>query len=117
MVIKRGQLIWCDFKEGYGCCQGGKRPAVVVQNNTGNKFSTTTMVIPLTSKDKTKLPIHTKLTKDYDVAYKGNIMMAEQLTVIDKSQIIDVGDMLNEEDLKGLDRIIMKQLGLKVKIA
>lgn len=37
--------------------------------------------------------------------------------MIDKSQIIDVGDMLDEEDLKGLDRIIMKQLGLKAKIA
>jgi mRNA interferase MazF len=115
MIIKRGQLIWCDFEGSYGSRQGGKRPAVVVQNNTGNRFSTTTIVIPLTSREKTKLPVHTKLTKDYDIAYKGNIMMAEQLTVIDKSQIISTGGMLDKEDLNALDRIIAKQLSLHTK--
>lgn len=117
MIIKRGQLIWCNFQQCNGSCQGGKRPAVIVQNNTGNRFATTTMVIPITSREKNKLPVHTKLTRDYDIAYKGSIIMAEQLTVIDKSQIILTGDMLDEQDLRALDRIISIQLNLYMKSA
>jgi mRNA interferase MazF len=117
MNIKRGQLIWVDFKEGNGSCQGGKRPAVVVQNNTGNRFSTTTMVIPITSRAKNKLPVHSKLIRDYDIAYKGNIIMVEQLTVIDKSQIIFTGDMLDKEDLRAMERAICIQLNLRTNIA
>ena len=49
MSIRRGQLIWVDFIGGVGSCQRGRRPAVVIQNDVGNRFSTTTTVIPITS--------------------------------------------------------------------
>lgn len=117
MIIRRGQLIWVDFKGSSGCCQKGKRPAVVVQNNTGNKFSTTTTVVPITSREKTNLPVHTKLTKDYDIAHEGNIIMAEQITVIDKSQILSVGKILDDVDMKFLDRAMFIQLSLVGNIA
>ena len=38
LCIKMGQLVWVDFKERSGSCQSGKRPAVVIQNNVGNRF-------------------------------------------------------------------------------
>lgn len=117
MKIRRGQLVWVNFEKENGSCQSGKRPAVIVQNNTGNKFSTTTMVLPITSKNKNKMPVHTALSQEYDIAAKGNIIMAEQLTIIDKSQIMFIGDMLSEEDIKSVNRIILKQLSLKTSIA
>ena len=112
----RGQLFWVDFKERDGSCQSGKRPAVIIQNDIGNRFSTTTMVIPITSKNKRDLPVHIKLTKDYDIAYKGNILMAEQLTVIDKSQILAIGDILDEIELKEVNRAMNIQLDLSNSI-
>ena len=112
LCIKMGQLVWVDFKERSGSCQSGKRPAVIIQNNIGNRFSTTTMVIPITSKNKRDLPVHIKLSKDYDIAYKGNILMAEQLTVIDKSQILGIGDILDEIELKVLDKAMIIQLDI-----
>ena len=115
--IKRGQLIWVDFKERSGSCQSGKRPAVVIQNNVGNRFSTTTIVIPITTKDKNNLPVHTKLTKSYDIANKGDVIMAEQLTVIDKSQILKIGDVLDITDIKAIEKAMLIQLSLDVNIA
>ena len=115
--IKRGQLIWVDFKERSGSCQNGKRPAVVIQNNVGNRFSTTTTVIPITTKDKNNLPVHTKLTKSYDIANKGDVIMAEQLTVIDKSQILKIGDVLDITDIKAIEKAMLIQLSLDVNIA
>ena len=45
--IKRGEIYWVDFGKTKGSEQGGKRPALVVQNNIGNKHSPTTIVVAI----------------------------------------------------------------------
>ena len=62
--IKRGEIYWVDFGKTKGSEQGGKRPALVVQNNIGNKHSPTTIVVAITSKRKPNLPTHVILEKD-----------------------------------------------------
>ena len=37
-----------DLDPCIGSEQGGIRPVVIIQNNTGNRFSTTTIVAPIT---------------------------------------------------------------------
>lgn len=49
--LKRGDVIFADL--GSKC-----RPWVIVQNNIGNRYSPRTIVVPLTSKIKNKLPTH-----------------------------------------------------------
>ena len=116
MNIKRGQLIMVDFGERIGGCQGGKRPAVVMQNNVGNRFAITTTVIPITTNIENGLPVHTKLVRNYDLANKGDVIMSEQLTVVDKSQILTIGDMLESDDIKVIEQAIFMQLSLDVNI-
>ena len=48
MRVYRGEVYLVDFGIGYGSEQGGVRPAVIVQNNIGNKYSPTTIVVPVT---------------------------------------------------------------------
>lgn len=40
-VIKRGDLVYLNFDPIVGSEQGGPRPAVVVQNDMGNKHAPT----------------------------------------------------------------------------
>ena len=57
--IKRGEIYSGDFGAGFGSEQGGVRPVLILQNNTGNKYSPTTIVAAITSrKTKTALPTH-----------------------------------------------------------
>ena len=39
--IKRGEIYSADFGAGFGSEQGGIRPILILQNNTGNKHSPT----------------------------------------------------------------------------
>lgn len=55
--FKLGQIYWVNFK-GEGNIQNGRRPAIIIQNNIGNKHSPTVLVIPLTTRRKSKLPTH-----------------------------------------------------------
>ncbi|MHB1162838.1 MAG: type II toxin-antitoxin system PemK/MazF family toxin [Chloroflexota bacterium] len=48
MPVKRGELYWVEFSPVKGSEQGGFRPALVVQHDTGNRYSPTTVVAAVT---------------------------------------------------------------------
>ena len=48
MTVRRGEVYWVEFNPVKGSEQGGIRPALVVQNDTGNRFSPTTVVVAIT---------------------------------------------------------------------
>ena len=70
--------------------QGGIRPVVVVQNDVGNKYSPTIIVLPITSEiKKVNMPTHCILHKsDKNGLSKNSMVLAEQVRVIDKSRLI-----------------------------
>ena len=61
---KIGDIYWVNLSR-QGHVQNGWHPGIIVQCDVGNKYSETTVVVPITSKNKTKLPTHVKL-------YAGN---------------------------------------------
>ena len=46
--VKRGEIYWVEFDPVKGSEQGGLRPALIVQNDTGNRFGPTTVVAGVT---------------------------------------------------------------------
>ena len=48
MTVKRGEIYWVEFSPTKGSEQSGLRPALVVQNDVGNRFSPTTVVVAIT---------------------------------------------------------------------
>lgn len=58
MVVKRGDVFYADLDPIIGSEQGGIRPVLVVQNNVGNKYSPTLVVLPISSAKKNNMPTH-----------------------------------------------------------
>ena len=48
MPVKRGEIYWVEFDPVKGSEQGGLRPALVVQQDVGNQYSPTTVVVAIT---------------------------------------------------------------------
>ena len=48
MTIARGEVYWVEFDPVKGSEQGGLRPALIIQNDVGNRFSPTTVVAAIT---------------------------------------------------------------------
>lgn len=48
MSIARGEIYWVEFDPVKGSEQGGLRPAIIVQNDIGNRYSPTTVVAAIT---------------------------------------------------------------------
>ena len=49
MPVERGEIYWVEFDPVKGSEQGGLRPALVVQNDVGNRYSPTTVVVAITT--------------------------------------------------------------------
>ena len=108
--LRRNQLVWVDFGSNVGSEQNGIRPAIVVQNDKGNKFSSTTIVVPITSQNKTKLPTHVKLSKTSQLV-KPSVALCEQVKVISKERIVKTGALISDEDSVKIDNAVLISMG------
>ena len=103
MVIKRGDMFYADLSPVVGSEQGGIRPVLVIQNNTGNKYSPTVIVSAITSQqNKSRLPTHIELSSEEFGLKADSIILAEQIRTIDKSRLkekighIDEGKVMSQ---------------------
>ncbi len=81
--------------------QGGVRPVIIIQNDIGNKYSPTVLILPITSEiKKENLPTHCILHKSLKNGLKvDSMVLAEQIRVIDKSRLLDyIGHLDNADE-------------------
>ena len=81
---RRGDVVVIDVPPLAGShIRAGKRPWVVVQNNVGNRFSPTSIVVPLTTKIKRlELPTHVAVAWG---SLQPSMVECEQVRVVDVS--------------------------------
>ena len=48
MIIRRGDIYYADLRPVVGSEQGGIRPVLIIQNDTGNKHSPTVICAAIT---------------------------------------------------------------------
>ena len=88
MVIKRGDIYYADLRPVVGSEQGGVRPVLIIQNDTGNRHSPTVICAAITSKmNKAKLPTHVELDAGQYELVKDSVILLEQVRTIDKKRL------------------------------
>ena len=113
MVIKRGDIFYADLRPVVGSEQGGIRPVLIIQNDTGNKHSPTVICAAITSKmNKAKLPTHVELDSNRYEMVKDSVVLLEQLRTIDKRRLKDKVCHLDNEILDKVDKALRISLEL-----
>ena len=110
--IKRGEIYSADFGAGFGSEQGGVRPILILQNNTGNRHSPTTIVAAITSR-KTKAALPTHVTIKTSGLKTESTVLLEQIRTIDKARLGEYIGKLDSKTLAAVDRAIVVSLGIK----
>lgn len=114
-MLHRGEIYLVDLSNNIGSEQSGLRPAIIVQNETGNACSPTTIICPLTSKQKPSLGTHVLLTPDDCGIIKDSTILCEQIRTIDKSRLRKkVGELKNQNKIDDINRKLMISIGLGV---
>lgn len=97
MEIKRGDVFLVDFNPARGSEQAGLRPAVVIQNNVGNKYSPTVIVAVISTSAHEGYPFLVPLSAEEGGLKKDSVVNAAQILTIDKSRLIKKLGNLSEK--------------------
>ena len=110
--ISRGEIYVADLNPYQGSEQGGIRPVVILQNDAGNYFSSTTIVASLTSHvgKKENLPTHVFINSREDLEH-DSIIMCEQIRTIDKKRLDSYIGHLSQKNIDGVNEAILISLG------
>lgn len=114
MDIRRYDIVMADLGEAVGSEQSGTRPVLIVQNNIGNQFSNTTIVIPMSSKIKNFFQkTHTLIKSSVDTGLKtDSILLGEQIRVISNQRIIKkIGTVTDENERDEIRRVYLANFG------
>lgn len=113
MNIKRGQIILVNLDPVIGSEQGKVRPALIIQNDTGNQYSPVTIIAPITSKVfSMEYPTNVQITPKDSGLEKASTILLNQIRTIDKSRIIKTLQTLKKEQMNKVDAAIKVSLGL-----
>jgi len=111
--IIRGEIVLANLEPVKGSEQGGIRPVLIIQNDIGNKYSTTTIIAPITSNImKQEYPTNVIIKKEESRLNKDSTILLNQIKTIDKSRIIKKISLLNNFIMRKVDMAIKVSLGL-----
>lgn len=114
MDIRRYDIVQADLGTVIGSEQGGVRPVLIVQNDTGNIYSSCTIVMPLSSKLKSlNQPTHTLIRKSVDNGLRtDSVLLGEQMRVISNQRIIKkIGTVTNINEQREIRRVYEANFG------
>ena len=113
--VKRGDIYYADLSPVVGSEQGGTRPVLIVQNDTGNRHSPTVIAAAITSQiNKAKLPTHIELSGQSCGLSRDSVILLEQIRTIDKKRLKERMGKLDAAVMDKVDNAIAVSFGLGV---
>lgn len=89
---RRGEIWTCQLGKNIGSEENKIRPVIIIQNNTGNEKSPTTIIVPISNRPK-KIAVHIRLRNtDYNLAqgeteFITGTILCEQIKIVSKARL------------------------------
>lgn len=111
---KRGDIVFVQLEtDTFGSEQGNSRPALIIQNDVGNKHSPTVIVSFLTSSSKSKLPTHVAIGANAESGLKlPSTVLLEQIRTVDKSRITKKIGQISLSEVESINHALSVSVGL-----
>ena len=107
-MVKRGDIFFADLSPVVGSEQGGMRPVLIVQNDTGNRHSPTVIAAAITSQTgKARLPTHIHLSGPSVGLNRDSVILLEQIRTLDKRRLREhMGRLTDEQMIQQLQQLL-----------
>jgi mRNA interferase MazF len=111
---KRGQVFLVNLDPTIGSEIKKTRPAVIIQNDFGNRYAPTTIIAPITTGHTSDYPIEILVMPPEGGLINNSLIKLDQIRAIDKRRLVKFLGCLNPETMDQVDRAIKISLGLVV---
>ena len=116
-IVRRGEIYYCDCGIHKGSEESGIRPVLIVQNDKGNYYSKTVIVIPLTSQiKKLYMPTHILIYPESSGLKVKSMILAEQVMTVDKSRLLTYVGTIDAGILNKVDYALGVSVGLERQV-
>jgi mRNA interferase MazF len=107
----RGEIWLVDFHPARGSEQAGRRPALVVQNEVGNQYASTTIVAAISTAVKV-YPVTVRIEPQESGLRRTSIVNCSQILTLDKSRLLRRLGKLEASKVGEVDSALKLSLGL-----
>jgi mRNA interferase MazF len=112
VTVKRGEIYLVNWNPSRGSEQEGIRPALIIQNDLGNQYSTTTIVAAICTKFKKQYPFLVLIKARESGLDSDSVINLSQIMTIDKSRLVKKLGQIKAETLKSVDRALVHSLNI-----
>ena len=112
-TIRRGDVFSVDFEPVRGSEQGKVRPAVVIQNDLGNRHSPTLIVAPLTSGTHARFDVNVAVKAPEGGLTNDSLVLLNQIRTTDRSRFGRYWGRMKPRTMAKVDEAILISLGLE----
>ncbi len=114
MTVNRGEIWLAALNPVRGSEQAGKRPVLVMQTNSINRFTTTVLTIPFTTNlRRAALPSCVKISAGEGGLSSDSVALCHQLRVLDKTRLTKKLGEVGDETLEKIENCVLFTLGIK----
>ena len=112
-MVARGEIYNVDWSPGRGSEQTGLRPALIVQNDVGNEFSSTTIVAAISTRRPRAYPFHVAITTTESGLPRDSVVKCEQIQTVDQRRLGELVGLLGENKMREVDVALARSLGFR----
>jgi len=110
--IRRGDVYTVDLEPVRGAEQGKARPAVIIQNDLGNRYSPTVIVAAITSTLRPDFDVNVIVAAPEGELAHDSTVLLNQIRTVDRSRLGRYWGRLGSETMARIDHALMISLGL-----
>ena len=111
-LIRRGDIFTVDLEPVRGSEQGKRRPAVVIQNDLGNRYSPTIIVAAITSTLRPDFDVNVIIEAPEGGLRQDSTVLLNQIRTIDRSRLGRHWGRLSPQTMARIDQALSISLGL-----
>jgi mRNA interferase MazF len=112
MTVKRGEVWLADLNPTRGSEQAGVRPVIIFQNDLISQFTTTVIVIPLTTNlRRAALPMCLTIKQGEGGLAETSVALCYQIRVLDRTRLKRKLGELKQKNISRLEEVVVLTLG------
>jgi mRNA interferase MazF len=108
---KRGEVWLVNWNPARGSEQAGKRPALIIQNDIGNEYGATTIVVAISTAVRL-YPMNVMLDPPQGGLNKPSIVKAGQILTVSKDRLEKRLGVVEQKKMEEVDKALRLSLAL-----
>ena len=112
-MVRRGEIYWLQLAPGVGSEQTSRRPVLIVQNDVGNRFGSTTIIAAITSQPRRRhYPFQVPFAASESGLLLDGTVLCEQIQTVDQARLERLAGALAGDKMSQVDSALHRSLGL-----